>query len=179
MSLPKPSPLETWRSWSAGWCSAASATGACPWTQQCPSTASEALSPTAWAECKVPRVCICRDTSGVCVGLWGLWGGKLCSPGALTQGSHAPPLLGAGEISCLCQILRPVPISASIRDIKFSADSAEGRVCFIGPWSLVTEATQPIWLLGAGLEARKFLTAPSKGSVPEVGADSSTACSLL
>lgn len=113
------------------------------------------------------------------LGFGGFGGGKLCSPGALTQGRHAAPLLGAGEISCLCQILRPVPISASIRDIKFSADSAEGRVCFIGPWSLVTEATQPIWLLGAGLEARKFLTAPSKGSVPEVGADSSTACSLL
>lgn len=92
---PKPSPLETWRSWSVGWCSAALATGAGLWTQRYPSTPSAALSPTARAEWRVSQVCIRRGMCGTrrapLVG-WGLWGGKLHSPSprALIQGGRTP-----------------------------------------------------------------------------------------
>lgn len=66
VTLPKPSPLETWRSWNVGWWSAASAIGACRWTRQCPSTPSVALFPTARAEWRVSQVCIHRDVGETC-----------------------------------------------------------------------------------------------------------------
>lgn len=136
VTLPKPFPLEMWRSWSVGWCSAALATGACRWTRLCPSTASAGSSPTARAEWRVSQVCVCRDLLSTAGGL-GAVGGKFIHQG---HGYCTPGRVETEEMSCLYQGLRSGQSPSLFRVVWFSMG------VFLHS---VTEVTQPMQLLSA------------------------------
>lgn len=100
VTLLEPSPLEMWRSWSVDWCSAALATRACPWTQQCPLMPSVVLSQTALAEWRVSQVCIHRDVCGLKEHSW--WAGGFGVGSSIYQGHWHSVRVETENMSSLC-----------------------------------------------------------------------------